>query len=362
VPNAPRRDEAPEVPRPLAGRIAGPPAPQARPLRRSVGLGRMVGSSPPMQELYAAILRVAPTSATVFVRGETGTGKELVAETLHQASPRSGGPFVAVNCGAVAETLIESELFGHERGSFTGATQRHRGVFERATGGTLLLDEITEMPLDLQVKLLRALEAKTVRRIGGERDLEVDVRVIASTNRDPERAVRDGKLREDLFYRLAVFPIEVPPLRDRGEDVVRIAEHVLARLNAEAVESKRFAPEALARLRAQPWLGNVRELRNCIERAFILSAGPIAPEDLPLGTAAVGGRERAGAWAPVGTALAEVERDLILATVRELPDKNQAARTLGISLKTLYNRLHKYGAMDDGRRGSGAGWKEGGRQ
>jgi len=314
-------------------------------LRRAGRFGKMIGASPAMQAVYDQVLRVAGTNATVLIHGETGTGKELVAESIHQMSPRAKGPFVAVNCGAMTESLIASELFGHEKGSFTGATNRHQGIFERATGGTLFLDEITEMPLDLQVKLLRTLESRTVQRVGGEEEIEVDVRLIAATNRDPEKVVRSGQLREDLFFRLAVFPIEVPPLRDRSDDVPLIAEHYLARLNQGAERKKRFAPEALAQLAAQPWPGNVRELCSCIERAFILSGDRIGPEDLPFagGSAAGGGL---GTWSPVGTTLAEVERELILLTLRRLRDKNEAAKALGISLKTLYNRLHKYGAMD----------------
>jgi DNA-binding NtrC family response regulator len=319
-------------------------------LRRAGRFGKLIGAAPVMQALYDQIERVAPTNATVLIQGETGTGKELVAETVHRMSRRAKDPFVAVNCGAVADTLIESELFGHEKGSFTGATKRHAGVFERANGGSLFLDEITEMPLELQVRLLRVLETRKVRRIGGEADLEVDARVMCATNQNAEKAVRDGKLREDLYFRLAVFPIEVPPLRDRSDDIGLIAEHVLAKLNEDAGASKQLAPEAAELLRAQPWPGNVRELRNCVERAFIMSGDRIGVDALPFG-ADVGagngaGPERAGVWSPVGTPLANAERDLVLATVQHIPDKGQAAKALGISLKTLYNRLHKYGAMD----------------
>jgi DNA-binding NtrC family response regulator len=311
-------------------------------LRRAGRFGKMIGASVKMQALYDQVLRVAPTQATVLIQGETGTGKELVAETIHGMSPRAKGPFVAVNCGAVAEKLVESELFGHERGAFTGATQRHHGVFERADGGTLFLDEITEMPLDLQVRLLRALESGRVQRVGSEEEIAVDVRVVAASNRSVEQAVRDGALREDLFFRLAVFPLEVPPLRDRDGDVERIAEHFLALHNERAGTKKRFAPEAMARLETQAWPGNVRELRNTVERAFILAEDAIGPEHLPFGSDAAAGDD---AWPEVGTSLAEAERELILATVERLGDKKEAARTLGVSLKTLYNRLHKYGAM-----------------
>ena len=315
-------------------------------LRRAGRFGKMLGVSPAMQALYDQVLRVAPTDATVLITGETGTGKELVAESIHQMSPRAKKPFVAVNCGAVASNLIESELFGHERGSFTGATRRHRGVFERADTGTLFLDEITEMPAELQVRLLRSLETKTVLRIGSERDIVVDVRVVAATNRDPEEAVQEGKLRPDLLYRLLVFPIEVPPLRERGNDVALIAEHYLGQLNAEAETSKQFTAEALDQLCAHEWAGNVRELRNAIERAFIMASDRINMESLPFVPDAELASEPAGARSPVGTSLAAAERELILTTVSHYGgDKNEAARVLGISLKTLYNRLHRYGVI-----------------
>ncbi len=316
-------------------------------LRRAGRFGKMIGVSGGMQKLYDQVLRVAPTDATVLITGDTGTGKELVAESIHQMSPRAKKPFVAMNCGAIAANLIESSLFGHERGSFTGATQRHRGVFERAHGGTLFLDEITEMPADLQVRLLRTLETKMVLRVGSEKEIEVDVRLLAATNRDPEKAVRDGKLREDLLYRLLVFPIEVPPLRERGNDIVLISEHYLARLNEDAGTSKRLTREALDQLCEQPWPGNVRELRNCIERAFIMSSERIDVESLPFTGDSRRTKEQNAIWSPVGTSLAEAERELILATVEHhAGDKNRAAEVLGISLKTLYNRLHRYGVME----------------
>jgi DNA-binding NtrC family response regulator len=313
---------------------------------RQVGrFGRMVGSSGAMQELYDQVLRVAPTRAPVLVIGETGTGKELVAETVHQLSPRAKEPYVAVNCGAIAPTLIESELFGHEKGSFTGATARRPGLFERAHGGTLFLDEVTEMPLELQVKLLRVLETQEVYRIGGTEPIPSDVRVVAATNREPQRAVEEGRLREDLLYRLMVFPLRVPPLRDRGGDVALIAEHFLAQLNEQTGTRKGLTQDALDTLVKQPWPGNVRELRNCVERAFILASDRIDVEDLPFHeAAAVAGSDRAGVWCPVGTPIADVERDLILTTLEQYGgDKARTAKTLGISLRTLYNRLGKYG-------------------
>jgi len=313
---------------------------------RQVGrFGRMVGSSESMQALYDQVMRVAPTRAPVLVIGETGTGKELVAETVHQLSPRGREPYVTVNCGAIAPTLIESELFGHEKGSFTGATARRPGLFERAHGGTLFLDEITEMPLELQVKLLRVLETQEVYRIGGSEPTRADVRVVAASNREPQRAVEEGRLREDLLYRLMVFPLRVPPLRDRPGDVPLIAEHFLEALNEQAGVHKRFTPDTLDALAAHPWPGNVRELRNCVERAWILAADRIGVQDMPFheGASAPGG-DRPGVWCPVGTPIAEVERDLILTTLEQYGgDKARTAKTLGISLRTLYNRLGQYG-------------------
>jgi two-component system response regulator AtoC len=315
-------------------------------LRRAGRFGKMIGASAPMQSLYDQVGRVAPTTATVLIHGETGTGKELVAETIHLMSLRAKGPFIAINCGAFTSSLIESELFGHEKGSFTGATQRHLGVFERASGGTLFLDEVTEMPTELQVKLLRTLETRRIERIGGEQGIDIDVRVVAATNREPREAIQEGTLREDLYFRLAVFPIEVPPLRDRGDDIVLIAEQHVDALSEESGESKQLTPDAKRLLVDQPWLGNVRELRNCIERAFIMSTGRIGPGDLPFGTTAHETGDRKGVWVPVGTTIVAAERDLILATLRAVPDKKEASVLLGIGLKTLYNRLHKYGEMD----------------
>ena len=228
------------------------------------GLGRfvkLIGTSPPMQHVYDLIERVAPTDATVLVTGETGTGKEVVAQTIHALSRRARSPFVPINCGAVAPTLIESELFGHERGSFTGAERAHKGVFERATGGTLFLDEITEMPLELQVKLLRTLEMGAVRRVGGDGEIEIDVRVVAATNVDPQKAVAQGKLREDLLYRLLIFPIHLPPLRERRGDIPLLAQHVVNTLNAKGETNKHVSPAAFDRLQAYTWPGNVRQLK-----------------------------------------------------------------------------------------------------
>jgi len=320
-------------------------------LRRLGRFGLLVGVSPGMQRVYDLIARVAPTDATVLVTGESGTGKEMVAETLHQLSRRRKGPFLPLNCGAVSPSLIESELFGHERGSFTGANRTHKGVFERASGGTLFLDEVPEMPVELQAKLLRVLETSSFNRIGGERPVKVDVRIVAATNRRPEEAVAEGKLREDLLYRLSVFPIHLPPLRERREDVGLLAEHFCDLLNQrEEGAPKRLAPEALERLAAYGWPGNVRELKNLIQRAFILADQEIGVDCLA--PAVAGGRDGAeeqGLAIEVGTSVAEAERRLILATLDQLGgDKRKASATLGISLKTLYNKLNAYKAERGG--------------
>jgi DNA-binding NtrC family response regulator len=316
-------------------------------LRELGRFGDMVGGSPAMQHVYDLIGKVAPTNATVLVAGESGTGKELVAQTLHQLSRRAAKPFLAVNCGAISPNLIESELFGHERGSFTGADRQHRGYFERADGGTLLLDEISEMPPELQVKLLRVLETSAVPRVGGDKLVRVDVRVIAATNRDLEQAVAEGKLRQDLLYRLKVFPIPLPPLRERGSDVLALAEFFLEELNREEGAKKRFTDEAYTAIAAHRWPGNVRELKNVIHRAFILAEDKIGPEVLPseIGqprekAAAAGGD---GLRLRPGTPLADMERRLIELSLDHFGgDKRKTAESLGISLKTLYNRLNEY--------------------
>ena len=314
--------------------------------------GRMVGRSKPILEVYDLVARVAPTDATVLITGESGTGKELVAETLHRCSPRKNALLLPVNCGAVSPNLIESELFGHERGSFTGADRQRKGCFERATGGTLFLDEITEMPIELQVKLLRVLETETLVRVGGSEPVRVDVRVVAATNRDPAEAVRAGKLREDLYYRLNVFPITLPPLRDRPGDVDLLAAHFLAELNREAGTSKVWSRAALERLRNNAWPGNVRELRNVVQRAFILGDDEISAHVLPHSEAAPALTPESGQVLQirVGTSIDRAEQRLILATL-ELTggDKKKAAEILCISLKTLYNRLNVYDAVRDAR-------------
>ena len=317
-------------------------------LRRLGRFGSLVGTSSTMQELYDMLERVAPTDATVLVRGESGTGKEVVANTIHRLSRRPEGPFVPLNCGAVSPQLIESELFGHERGSFTGAERRHQGVFERADGGTLFLDEITEMSAELQVKLLRILETGLVTRVGGSRQIEVDVRVVAATNRDPEEAVTDGRLRRDLYYRLKVFPVELPPLRARAGDIRLLAQHFLDRLAAGGGVEKRFEPAALDALERYPWPGNVRELKNVVERSFILADEVIDVAALP---PEIGGSARVSPGqlqAPVGTTLDDIVRAHTLATLEHFDgNKKRTAEVLGISLKTLYNRLRRYEQDDE---------------
>jgi two-component system response regulator AtoC len=372
--------------------------------------GRLWGRSAPMREVYRQIDRVAPTAVTALITGESGTGKELVAQTIHEASRRAGGPFLAVNCGAISPQLIESELFGHERGSFTGAVRQHRGFFERADGGTLFLDEVTEMPVELQVKLLRVLETGSFTPVGADQPRATDVRIVAATNRNPTEAVAEGLLREDLYYRLAVFPIELPPLRERREDIPLIAQHFLSALNAREGSGKRFTNAALAGLQACAWPGNVRELRNAVHRGFILAEGdhidadcvPLdaqamasVPDALPVDalrtdavraddesiaeaggekhaerpepprrireigqTGQIGPHEQIGRSAQigqpgeattssldmaVGMTIAEVERRLILATLEHCGGhRERAAVMLGISARTLYNRMKHY--------------------
>jgi DNA-binding NtrC family response regulator len=313
-------------------------------LRSQGRFENMVGSSPAMLELYELIARVAPTSSSVLITGETGTGKEMVAQCVHRLSGRARKPFVAVNCGAVQPGLIESELFGHESGSFTGAIRSRRGLFEQASGGTLFLDEVTETPVDLQVKLLRVLDTHCVQRVGGEKTIAVDVRVIAATNRFPEEAVGQGKLREDLYYRLQVFPIRVPPLRLRGQDVARLALAFIEELNQAAGTEKAFDPEALVKLRGYDWPGNVRQLRNVVERAFILAGDRIRAAHVRFGMGGSVLPRSARLSLEIGCSLEEAERRLIQATLEHVGgNKKLASRMLGISLKTLYNRLSSYG-------------------
>ncbi len=325
-------------------------------LRRLGRFGRILGGSRCMQSLYDQLSRVAPTSATVLLIGESGTGKELAAQTLHELSRRRDTPFLPLNCGAVAPQLIESELFGHERGSFTGADRQHKGFFERANGGSIFLDEITEMPMELQVKLLRVLETGTFTRVGGTQQIASDVRVIAATNREPEKAVGDGKLREDLYHRLNVFPIRLPPLRERGSDIEQLAQYFLDELNRIEGTHKAFSRETLARLYQHSWPGTVRELKNYVQRAFIMADDQI---ECDLGTSEAIPKPEDGTTITirVGTPLEEVERRVTMATLAYCGHvKRKAAEILGVSLKTLYNRLEAYnGKETSGGGGSGPG-------
>ncbi len=363
------------------GRDAGRGARAAT--RRVADQPLIKGRSEPIAEVLRQIDKVARTSVSVFIVGESGTGKELVAQSVHRASRRRNGPFEAINCGAISAQLIESELFGHEKGSFTGAIRQHKGFFERASGGTLFLDEITEMSLDLQVKLLRVLETGTFSRVGSDALLSSDVRIIAATNRDPFKAIGDGKLREDLYYRLNVFQILLPPLRERLEDVADLAEHFMTVYNEKEARAPSFDPSAIAAMQRYDWPGNVRELRNFLHRTAILSDRDVitgaelppfesgrgllepgarhqmeeassATEDAGNAPGASGGRlydvppvaDAGGARVvsvPVGTSIADMERALILATLEHCSGaKERTADLLGISLKTLYNRLRSY--------------------
>ncbi len=312
-------------------------------LRKLGRFGALVGSSPRMQKVYDLIDRVAGTDASILVSGETGTGKELVAETIHRLSRRSKAAFLAVNCGALSAHLIESELFGHERGSFTGAERMHKGYFERAHGGTLFLDEITESA-EIQVRLLRALETCAVSRVGGNDEIEIDVRIVAATNLRVDEAVAAGRLREDLYYRLSVFAIELPPLRERGDDIELLAEKFLGALNQAEGTAKHFTRACLERLRRHGWPGNVRELLNVVRRAFILADGDIGVDSLTLGVTDVAAT--GSLVTRVGTTIAEAERRLILATLEHCGgDKRKAAGILKLSPKTLYNRLNQYNGV-----------------
>jgi len=331
-----------------------------RKLRETGFLGSLVGSSRKMQEMFAMIERVAPSTVSVLITGESGTGKELVARTLHELSPRRGKPFVAVNCAAIPETLIESEIFGHEKGSFTGALERRAGCFELAEEGTLLLDEIGEMPVGTQAKLLRVLEDRKLRRLGSKVETPMNVRVLAATNKNPEEAVADGHLRGDLYYRLNVFNLHMPPLREHKEDIPAIIEALLADMNSKhGREVKGVDGEMLARLMAHDWPGNVRELRNTIERAVILCGeGYMETRHLPptfgqrfmrTDSGSNNNNNDSGVHVEIGSTVDEAERMLILKTLESTRNnKTRAAEILGISLKTLHNKLKEYGSTSSG--------------
>ncbi|KVM74885.1 sigma-54 interaction domain-containing protein [Burkholderia stagnalis] len=300
---------------------------------------RLFGTSLLIQALLQKIAKVATTRASILIVGESGVGKDIVARLVHDMSARRNGPFVPVNCGAIPPDIAESQLFGHEKGSFTGAVSQHVGFFEAARGGTLFLDEIAEMPAELQVKLLRTLESNTITRVGGHESIPLDVRIISATHHDPVAAVREGRLREDLFYRIAGIALHVPSLRQRENDVDSIAQAFIDRLNVRHCTRKRLSSQAMKALRAYSWPGNVRELRNALERAFILADDQIdlhlprrpAPRDEILKNAMT---------LHFGTKLAHSQQRFILASLRHFNgDKPRTAKALGISLKTLYNRL-----------------------
>ena len=310
---------------------------------------QMIGRSAAITEVYKAIARVAPSRASVLIHGETGTGKELVARAIHDASPRAAGPYVAVNCPSLPEGLLESELFGHVRGAFTGATEDRAGLFETADGGTLLLDEIGDMPLAVQAKLLRVLETNEVRRVGSSTTREVDVRVVAATHRDLERAVRDGSFRGDLLYRLNTVTIDVPPLRARPEDIPQLVEHFVRLFGARHdTQVRGVSPRALAALERYPWPGNVRELAHVIERALALARGAAIDEcDLPAIVIHAGEHKTESAPSSLQT-LEEVERAHILSVLKSVGGvRRRAAAILGIDRKTLYRKLLAYGIPAD---------------
>ena len=316
-----------------------------RQLREHGTFGPLIGSAPEMRKLYQIIEQAAPTSASVLIMGESGTGKELVAQTIHQLSPRAAFPFVAINCAAIPETLLESEIFGHEKGAFTGAADRRAGCFELADHGTLFLDEIGEMTPATQVKLLRVLQERTFRRLGGRQEQSVDVRVIAATNIDPAEAVQKGRLREDLYYRLNVFAMKLPTLRDRREDLPLLIQSFINEFNGRNQRSIAGVDhEAMRLLEHYQWPGNVRELRNVIERATILAPGPFieAAHLPPVVTHEPGPEPQAQVALGPGTTVEEAERRLIMMTLEHTRDnKTRAAEILGISLKTLHNKLNK---------------------
>ena len=316
-----------------------------RQLRDHGTFGRMIGNSAEMRKVYQVVEQAAPTQASVLIWGESGTGKELVAQTIHQLSPRAQMPFVPINCAAIPETLLESEIFGHEKGAFTGAADRREGCFELADRGTLFLDEIAEMTPATQVKLLRVLQEQKFRRLGGRAEQTVDVRVIAATNVNPVEAVKSGKLREDLYYRLNVFAMELPPLRQRKDDLSLLIQAFLAEFNARNAKTvTAVEPAAMRILEQYHWPGNVRELRNVVERAVILSSGEFieAKHLPPLVIEKPAGAEGPAISLEPGTTVEEAEERLILMTLQHTHDnKTRAAEILGISLKTLHNKLNR---------------------
>ncbi|WP_413493065.1 sigma-54 interaction domain-containing protein [Shewanella baltica] len=306
--------------------------------------GLLVGSSAAMHKLYRTIRRVSATDSNVLIIGESGAGKELVANTIHLASPRLNEPFIAINCGALSPELVDSELFGHVKGAFTGAHRDHKGVFEQAEGGTLFLDEVTEMPIEHQVKLLRVLENSEYRPVGGAKVQLANVRIVAATNRDPIAAIEAGHFREDLYFRLAQFPIRVPPLRERGDDILGLAQHFLAYRNVAEKQNKSLADDSAQMIAAYPWSGNVRELKHAIERAYILADQEILPSHLQLPQASEMGTSCDDQVViPQGMRLDDLEKIAIYQALETTQgNKTDTAEQLGISVKTLYNKLSKY--------------------
>jgi len=303
----------------------------------------MIGCSPAIRRVVALIERIAPSSISVLISGESGTGKELVARAIHRLSPRSNGPYVPINCSAIPDTLIESELFGHERGAFTGADRRRAGCFEQASRGTLLLDEITEMKIDLQAKLLRVIEEQKFRRLGGTTEVALDVRVIAASNRNLERAVREGRLRLDLYYRLKVLTIELPPLRERAEDIPLLVNHFIEEFSHSNPKIRGVDDNCLKALESHQWPGNIRELRHLIQGAVVISHGPLlSVMDLPSELRLRRDEDLIFAVRP-GTSIGDVERKLIYRTMKFTGgNKTRAAKLLGISVRALYYRLQRY--------------------
>lgn len=320
-------------------------------LKQSFSMGEMLGKSPAMKRVFDLVTRVARANSNVLIQGESGTGKEMVARAVHRASSRASEPFVAINCSAIPEALLESELFGHAKGAFTGAISKRRGLFEEATGGTLFLDEIGDMDMMLQAKLLRVLQERKIKAVGENAYRDVDVRIIAATHKDLKKAVKDGEFREDLFYRLSVIPVELPPLRERAEDIPLLADHFLQKYAAaNGVELRGFSKGAMARMMAMRWEGNVRELENLVERMVVLSGGPVIEEgDIP----GAAGSDDGNAFFEGATSdfptIEELERRYIERVLQKTGGrKDKASEILGINRRTLYRKEREYGLVENG--------------
>ncbi len=323
---------------------------------KQLGPTDFIGQSALMRKVFELIERVAPARASVAITGESGTGKEMVARSIHNLSVRRDKPFIAINCASIPPTLMESEIFGHERGAFTGANTRRPGVFELAHGGTLFLDEVGEIPIELQAKLLRVLEESKLRRVGGKAEIDVDVRVLCSTNRDLKAEIKNSRFREDLYFRLNVFQIVLPPLRDRREDIAILAQHFIEKFNEESAKHiTGMHPEALDVLKNYDWPGNIRELRNAVERAVILCDGDLIQRDQLPPDMAGKGPERQTFRLSYGLPLDLVEKEYILGTLlRNSGNKARTAESLGVSEKTLYNKLNRYAAESKAERDAAA--------